>query len=109
MFAEMRAFLFTMNIERVLNKIHKEKGYGRNMLEQCVFSFLTEVAKQVDAEQDVKLDGFGMFKISHVKEHRLAMNQDIVVPAKRVIIFSPDPTLKAYINQETNDFKVKKR
>ena len=98
-----------MTLERVLSNVADQKGYGRILLEQCVRSFLTEVAVQVDKENEVRIDGFGTFKLSMIKSHPLAMNPSIIVPAKRVIIFSPEPQLKEFVNQETHTYSLRKK
>jgi nucleoid DNA-binding protein len=98
-----------MTFKSVLNTVAQNKGYGRILLEQCVRSFLAEVAKQVDKENEVRIEGFGTFKLSMIKSHPLAMNPSIIVPAKRVIIFSPDPQLKEFVNQETQTYTLREK
>lgn len=95
-----------MNIEKILTKVSKEKGFGRIMLSQCVTAFLNAVAVEVDKGNDVQIPEFGTFKPSTVKSHKLSFDTNIIVPAKTTIIFSADECLKKFINEEDQSYTL---
>jgi len=98
-----------MTFEKLLNTVSQKKGYGRILTEQVVRSTLAEIAEQIEKGNEVKIDGFGTFKTSTTKAHRLSFNSAVVVPEKTVIIFSPELPLKQFINGETKEYSMRKK
>ncbi len=97
-----------MTSEKLFNSLHQKKGYGRILLENIIKSAIMEIADQLKKGEDVKIDGFGTFKLSTIKAHRLSFDANIIVPERTTVIFSPEDHLKEYVNGESEDFSLKK-
>lgn len=97
-----------MTSEKLFNNIHSKKGYGRVLLENIIKSAIIEIAEQLSKGQEVKIDGFGTFRLSTTKAHKLSFNSNILVPERITVIFSPEEQLKEYVNGEITEFSLKK-
>lgn len=67
-------------------------------------AFFVEMIETLAKGEDVKLRGFGVFRLQHKKE-RLGRNpktgKDAVITSRRVVKFSAGASVKAHVNGET--------
>jgi integration host factor subunit alpha len=76
---------------------------SRPEIRRLVDEVLTEIGSALIDGKSVRLHGFGVFKILG-KSARIGRNpktgQDAIITARRVVVFSPSPILRAKVNGE---------
>lgn len=82
--------------------IYKEfPQLSREQVRKLLDDFFDELTEVLLQDEDVKLRGFGRFKIYH-KRPRLGRNpktgEDAIITARRTLRFAPSPTLIARVN-----------
>ena len=81
-------------------KLFEELGLNKREAKEIIESFFEEIRKALEAEEQVKLSGFGNFDL-RLKKERPGRNpktgEEIPISARRVVTFRPGQKLKARV------------
>lgn len=86
-----------MNFSELVESVQGQNDTGRGMSEEIVHSVFHTIALSLSKGEEVRLAGFGAFKVK-TRKARTARNPvtgaAIQVPAKKVVKFTPYSKLK---------------
>ena len=81
-------------------RLHEELGINKREAKDLVDLFFEEIRLSLEANEEVKLSGFGNFELRD-KRQRPGRNpktgEDIPISARRVVTFRPGQKLKARV------------
>lgn len=92
-----------MNNKEFLSELSVRSGKSSRETASCVRALLTEITEQLEGENPVAIQNFGVFDVKK-KLERVLINpttkKKMLVPPKMVIGFKPSISLKEKLNQE---------
>ncbi len=91
-----------MNREELIRSTNEETGIPMKRIDEAIDIFTNAITSAVAAGHDVKLVGFGSFKIKQRKPRRLTnprTHEVMDVPAKKVVAFEPGVSMRAAVEQ----------
>ena len=81
-------------------KLFEELGLNKREAKEIIENFFEEIRKALEADEQVKLSGFGNFDL-RLKKERPGRNpktgEEIPISARRVVTFRPGQKLKARV------------
>ncbi|MFI3256072.1 MAG: HU family DNA-binding protein [Psittacicella sp.] len=94
--------------EDLVNKLSIRTDYKKEVLQDFITSFFDEIAYNLIDGKDVKLQGFGSFKVVSTKE-KLGRNpktkEEVLIPSRANVIFKPSSLLSKKIVKPKIKFK----
>ncbi|MCY4295394.1 MAG: integration host factor subunit alpha [Gammaproteobacteria bacterium] len=94
----------TLTKAELAEHLYEELGLNKREAKEIIEQFFEEIRVSLEANQPVKLSGFGNFELRD-KEQRPGRNpktgEEIPIAARRVVTFRPGQKLKASV--ETHD------
>lgn len=100
------AKVFTRDIAKALSE---KKGIGLEEAERYIESFFSLIDEGLIAEKNVKIKGFGTFKLIEVKDREsvdINTGERMVIDSHSKISFTPDATLKDLVNKPFSQFET---
>lgn len=92
----------TLTLADIVKKVHQETGISSSESANLVNSMLEHISDALVQSENVKLPGFGTFKISQ-KAERIGRNPktkiEVVIKPRKVVTFKPSNMLKARLNK----------
>lgn len=91
-----------MNREELIRTTNKETGIPLKRIDEAISIFTDAITAAVAAGNDVKLVGFGSFKVKQRKARRLTnprTHEPMNVPAKNVVVFEPGVNMRSAVEQ----------
>lgn len=98
-----------MNRDELIRSTNAETGIPMKRIDESIDIFTDAITSAVAAGHDVKLVGFGSFKVKKSEERRVtdprtaklpeSERKMMTIPAKRTVKFEPGTKLKAAVEQ----------
>lgn len=98
-----------MNRDELIRSTNAETGIPMKRIDESIDIFTDAITSAVAAGHDVKLVGFGSFKVKKSEERMVtdprtaklpeSERKMMTIPAKRVVKFEPGTKLKAAVEQ----------
>ena len=90
----------TLTKAELAEHLYEELGLNKREAKEIIEQFFEEIRASLEANQPVKLSGFGNFELRN-KERRPGRNpktgEEIPISARRVVTFRPGQKLKASV------------
>ncbi|RMG91521.1 MAG: integration host factor subunit alpha [Zetaproteobacteria bacterium] len=86
----------------IANLVHERVGLSKKESAELVDDILECIRSSLASHENVKLSGFGHFRIRHKHERRgrnPKTGQEIMITPRSVVTFRASPLLKAKLNQ----------
>ena len=94
--------LGTLTKADIISAIQTENGYSRRKSTDIVETLLEIIKRSLESGEDVLISGFGKFQVKGKRERRgrnLAKDEDMILPARRVVTFKCSGRLRERINE----------
>ncbi len=91
----------TLTKNVIVEQIQKGLGFPKNQSTEIVESLLEIIKSTLESGEDVLASGFGKFCVRHKKERKgrnPATNEDLMLPARRVVTFKCSGKLRDRVN-----------
>lgn len=92
----------------IAERLYEELGFNKREAKELVELFFEEIRACLEANEHVKLSGFGNFELRD-KSERPGRNpktgEDIPISARRVVTFRPGQKLKARVEEYARTHK----
>lgn len=86
-----------MNKEELINKVAGKTGMSKKQAREAVNAVFRSIAEAVKAGKEVRLVGFGSFRVVERKAREgrnLQTGEKIKIPARKVVRFKPGQALE---------------
>lgn len=86
-----------MNKDELVKEVAKRTGLTQAVTRKCLDGLLEVISETLKKEEEVRLVGFGTFRVIKRKERRgrdPRSRKEIIIPAKKVVRFSPGKNLE---------------
>ncbi len=93
----------TLTKADIISSVQTENGYSLNKSTEIVETLLEIIKATLESGEDVLISGFGKFQVINKKERRgrnRATDEDMILPARRVVTFKCSGRLRDRINGE---------
>lgn len=90
----------------IAESLHKSVGINKREAKELVEEFYEEIRMSLEQGEEVKLSGFGNFKLSDKRERpgrNPKTGESIPVSARRVVTFKAGQKLKSRVEKESTD------
>ncbi len=91
----------TLTRADIIASIQSENGYSRRKSADIVETLIEIIKRTLETGEDVMISGFGKFNVKDKKERRgrnPATDEDLVLPARRVVKFKCSGRLRDRVN-----------
>ena len=85
----------------LINSIYNQCGFSKNMSTNLVESLIEIIKSTLESGEDVLISGFGKFCVKDKNQRKgrnIQTGDDLMLDARRVVIFRCSPVLREKIN-----------
>ena len=91
----------TLTKADIISAVQTENGYSLKKSTEIIETLLEIIKRPLESGEDVLISGFGKFQVGDKKERRgrnPATDEDIILPARRVVTFKCSGRLRDRMN-----------
>ena len=91
----------TLTKADVISAVQTENGYSLKKSTEIIETLMEIIKTTLDSGEDVMISGFGIFQVKDKKERRgrnPATDEDMILPARRVVTFKCSGKLRDNVN-----------